>query len=255
MSEQPAATPASAASQLKQLANEKVRQGVSAAKSLTGQQAGSLAQAVRQAGEEMRQQGQENRGKVADKVAQPVQRWSGTLSEFDAQQVTLDVKQVKPKVGQQAQRLKTQAGEQISKQVDARAAQAGQGVTALTQAGRQTTAQLRAQGQRVPALVLDAVLEKVEPLAGYLGNADAGRLRSDVAVYRRQATTKLSAAGEAVTGKQQAATAKGAEGCQAGCLPCQASPLTADRQRARGSRPRRSARFEGGSITNRSRTD
>jgi hypothetical protein len=87
----------------------------------------------------------------------------------------------------------------------------GQGVTALTQGVRQTGQQLRAQGQEVPALVLDALAEKVEPLGGYLIAADADRLRSDMAAYGRQAKTKLSSATSTVSRRQQAATTKGTQ--------------------------------------------
>lgn len=211
MTEQPRPAQSPAAAQLKQVLKDRMNQGVGLAAKAAGQQAGMLAQAVRQAGEEMRQQGQQNQGKVADGVAQPVQRLSGNLSQADPQQLTSNVKQLKPKLTQQAERLKVRAADQIKKQTGTRASQAGQGVTALTQGVRQTGQQLRAQGQEVPALVLDALAEKVEPLGGYLIAADADRLRSDMAAYGRQAKTKLSSATSTVSRRQQAATTKGTQ--------------------------------------------
>lgn len=225
MSEQPSSMQGSAASQLKQLLKDRMTQGAGLAAKAAGQQAGALGQAVRQAGEEMRQQGQEDQGKVADKAAQPVQRLSGTLSEVDPQQISLDVKQVRPKLSQQAQQLKTQAGEQITQKTSARAAQAGQGVATLTQGVRQTGEQLRAQGQQVSALILDAVVEKVEPLGGYLSSVDPATLRTDVAVYGRQARTKLSSAAGAVTSKGQAATAKSSQAATQAVSAVRRNPL------------------------------
>lgn len=104
------------------------------------------AQAVRQAGEQMRQQGQENQGKVADRVAQPMQRLSATLSQFKPETLNLDPKQIRPQLTSQAQQAKTKAGELVSSQVAARAGQAGEAVTALTAGVGVTGEQLRAQG-------------------------------------------------------------------------------------------------------------
>ena len=211
MTEQPNSSQTPAAAQLKQLLEERVRQGAGAAATLAGQQAGVMAQAVRQSGEEMRQQGQENQGKMADKVAQPVQRWSASLSQFDPQQLDIDPKQVKPQLTSQLQKAKTQAAEQISQQVTSRAAQAGQAVTSLTDGIDLTGQQLRAQNQEVPALLLDVLVEKIKPLSGYLSSADSTKVRSDIAAYRQQAKMKLSTATGAVSSKRQAATAKGTQ--------------------------------------------
>lgn len=210
MTEQPVSAQGSAGAQLKQLLTDRVNQGLGVAAKAAGQQAGAMAQAVRQTGEEMRQQGQESQGKLADRIAQPVQRMSGTLSQANPQ-LTGDVKQLKPKLSQQAAQLKAQVGNQVKTQTQARVTHAGQGVTALTQGVRQAGEQLRAQGQQTPALVLDAVAEKVEPLGGYLSSADPDQLRSDIAAYGRRARTKLSSAANAVNRKQQAATAKGTQ--------------------------------------------
>lgn len=205
---EPISQPTSAAAQLKQLLEDKIKQGAGAAATFAGQQAGVMAQAVRQAGEEMRQQGQESQGKVADKVAQPVQRWSASLSTFDPQQLTLDPKQVKPQLTSQLQRAKTQAAEQLGQQVTSRTSQAGEAVTTLTGGIDQTGQQLRAQGQEVPALLLAVLVEKIKPLSGYLSSADATKIRTDLAAYGQQAKTKLSTAAGTVTSKQKAATAK-----------------------------------------------
>lgn len=210
MTEQQMSAQGSAGAQLKQLMTDRLNQGLGLAAKAAGQQAGAMAQAVRQTGEQMRQQGQESQGKIADRIAQPVQRMSGTLSKAEPQ-LTGDVKQLKPKLSQQAQQLKAQAGNQIKTQMQTRATQASQGVNALTQGVRQAGEQLRAQGQPTPALVLDALAEKVEPLGGYLSSTDPEQLRSDIAAYGRRARTKLSSAAKTVNRQQQAATAKGTQ--------------------------------------------
>lgn len=255
MTEQPISTEGSAASQLKHLLKDKMNQGVGLVAKAAGQQTGMVAQAVRQAGEGMRQQGQENQGRVADRVAQPVQRLSGNLSQADAQQLS-DVKQVKPKLSQQTQQLKAQASNQIKTQTNTRATQAGQGVTALTQGVRQTGQQLRAQGQEVPALVLDALIEKVEPLGGYLTAADADKLRGDMAAYGRRVKSKLSSAASSVTRKRQAATEKGTEAAKQTASGVRRSPalpivgflagsVLAARRRSKGGQPQTQAKAAG----------
>lgn len=225
MTEQPSSVQGSAASELKQLRKDRMAQGAVLAAKAAGQQAGVLAQAVRQAGEEMRQQGQDKPGQVADKVAQPVQRMSGTLSQVEPQQVTLNVKQVRPMLSQQAQQLKAQAGQQITQQTGARAAQAGQGVTTVTQGVQQTGEQLRAQGQQIPALIVDAVVEKLQPLGGYPSTVDAATLRADMSTYAQQARTRLSSASSTVTSKRQAATAHSAQTAKQAASAVRRSPL------------------------------
>jgi len=152
MTEQQTPAQGSAGAQLQQLLTDRLNQGLGLAAKGAGQQAGAMAQAVRQTGEEMRQQGQESQGKIADRIAQPVQRMSGTLSQVNPQ-LTGDVRQVKPKLNQRVQQVKAQAGNQIKTQTQTGATQAGQSVTALAQGVRQAGEQLRAQGQQTPALV------------------------------------------------------------------------------------------------------
>ena len=207
MTEQPGPAEGSAVDQLKQLFKDRLNQGVGVAATAAGQQAGMLAQAVRQAGEEMRQQGQENQGRMADRVAAPVQRLSGNLTKADPQELT-SVTALKPKLSEQGQQLKTQTSEQLKQQTNTRVAQAAQGVTALNLGLLQTGGQLRAQGQEIPALLLEALVEKLEPASNYLTSSDADRLLNDVAAYGGQARTRLSSASSAVSRGQQAAAAK-----------------------------------------------
>ena len=134
-----------ASSQLKQLLTERVNQGLGLASKAAGQQAGVFAQAVRQTGEELREQGQEGHGKIADKIAQPIQKMSGTLSHAQPD-VADGIKQVKPAVTGQAAHLKTQAGSKFKDQAQTRSTQVAQGVTAVTEGVRQVGEQLRAQG-------------------------------------------------------------------------------------------------------------
>lgn len=195
-----------AAAQLKDLAMQRLNEGLSVAAKAAGQQAGTMAQAVRQTGEEMREQGQDEHGKIADRVAQPIQRLSGNLSQANPQ-VSSDVTALKPKLSGQVQQLKAQAGSQVKAQVATRTASAADGVSAATNGVRQVGEQLRAQGQQTPALIMDALAEKMEPLAGYLETTDPDKLRNDAAAYRDKAKLKVTAAAETVNRKQQAAAA------------------------------------------------
>jgi len=99
-----------ASSQLKDLMMQRLNQGLGLAAKAAGQQAGSVAQAVRQTGEEMRQQGQDGQGKMADRIAQPIQRLSGNISQANPD-VSSDVKGLKPKLSGQAQQLKVVLGD------------------------------------------------------------------------------------------------------------------------------------------------
>lgn len=76
--------------------------------------------------------------------------------------VSSDVKELKPKLSAQAQKLKAQAGSRIKAQTQTRTTAAAKGVTATTQGVRQ----VGRQGQLTPALVMDALAEKMEPVAG-----------------------------------------------------------------------------------------
>lgn len=205
MTEQPATGTAS--SQLKDLIMQRLNEGLGLAAKATGQQAGTVAQAVRQTGEEMREQGQDGSGKTADRIAQPIQRLSGNLSQANPN-VSSDVKALKPALSGQVQKLKAQAGSQITTQTQTRTTAAAKGVTAATQGVRQVGEQLRAQGQQTPALVMDALVERMEPVAGYLGTTDPDKLRSDVGASWKKAQQKVSSAAETVNRKQQVATAK-----------------------------------------------
>lgn len=196
----------SASAQLKELMMERLNKGLGVAAKGAGQQAGTVAQAVRQSGEEMRQQGQDGQGKMADRVAQPIQRLSGTLSQADPQ-LSSDPKVLRPKLTQQVQQLKTAAGTQLKAQTQTRTTAAADGVNAVTAGVRQVGEQLRAQGQSTPALVMDALAERMEPVGSYLSTTDPDRLRNDVTVYRQKVQAKISAATATVNQKQQAATA------------------------------------------------
>lgn len=208
MTEQPATGTAS--SQLKDLMMQRLNEGLGLAAKATGQQAGTVAQAVRQTGEEMREQGQDGPGKMADRIAQPLQRLSGNLSKANPS-VSSDVKQLKPKLGAQVQKLKAQAGSQLKAQIQTGTAAAAKGVTASTQGVRQVGEQLRGQSQQTPALVMDALAEKLEPVAGYLDATDPDKLRSDVTAYRKKVQLKVTTAAKTVNRKQQAAAGKASQ--------------------------------------------
>lgn len=216
-------TSGSASSQLRQLMRDRLNQSLGLAAKAAGQQAGVLAQAVRQTGEELRQQGQEGQGKLADRIAQPIQRASGSLSQAEPQ-VSGDVKALKPKLTEQVSEVKAQTGEKLKDQTQNRTTAAGQSVTALTQGVRQVGEQLRSQGQQTPALVMDALAERIEPLGTYLSSTDPDKLRSDAAAYRQKAQSKLSSATDAVNRTQQSAAAKGTEAVKATAAKVRSQP-------------------------------
>jgi len=215
--------PGSASAQLKDLMMQRLNDGLGLAAKAAGQQAGTLAQAVRQTGEEMREQGQDGQGKMADRIAQPIQRLSGTLSQADPQVIT-DVKAVRPKVSEQTQQLKAQAASQLKTQTQTRTSAAADGVNAAAAGARQVGEQLRAQGQQAPALVMDALAERIEPVGSYLSSADPDQLRRDVAAYRQKAQAKVSTAADKVNQKQQAATVKVTQAAKTTATRVQAQP-------------------------------
>lgn len=55
---------------------------------------------------------------------------------------------------------------------------------------------------------MDALAEKMEPVAGYLDTTDPDKLRSDVTAYRKKVQLKVSSAADTVNRKQQAAAGK-----------------------------------------------
>lgn len=109
---------------------------------------------------------------------------------------------------EQTQQLKAQAGSRLKTQTQTRTTAAADGVNAVTAGVRQVGEQLRAQGLQTPALVMDVLAERIEPVGGYLSSTDPEQLRSDVAAYRQKAQAKASSAAAKVNQKQQAATAK-----------------------------------------------
>lgn len=84
--------------------------------------------------------------------------------------------QAKEKAGQAAQ----QARERAREQVDQRSTQAGERVSAQASDVRSVAGALRDQGQDKPAQLAEQAADRAEKLGGYLQDADADRLLSDL---------------------------------------------------------------------------
>ena len=102
-------------------------------------------------------------------------------------------------VGEKAQEVKGQAGEQIRTQLDTRSTQAGEQVTATAGALRRAGEQLRGEEQATPARLADQAADQAERLGRYLTEADADRMLRDLESFGRRQPW-VAAAGGAVLG-------------------------------------------------------
>ena len=78
------------------------------------------------------------------------------------------------------EQAKSRASSTVKEQMDTRSTQAGEQMQKVAGAMRQSSDQLREQAGETPAKVNDAVAEKVEQLSGYLTNANADKMLSDL---------------------------------------------------------------------------
>ena len=114
------------------------------------------------------------------------------------QQETSVVGQAGQQVQEKAGELKSQAGDRLRKQVDERSTQAGEQVSALSQALRSSTEQLRSEGHETPAKLIDGTADRVERLGSYLRDSDSNRILGDVEGWVRSRPWIAAAAGVAV---------------------------------------------------------
>ena len=101
------------------------------------------------------------------------------------QPVTTDA--AKGAVKEKGQELRTQVTSRLREQVDSRSGQAAEQVQSFAQTIRRTGSELRAQGQEGQGNVLDQVAMRAERVGGYLTQADADTLLSDVRRYGARA--------------------------------------------------------------------
>jgi hypothetical protein len=91
-------------------------------------------------------------------------------------QSTSPVDQAQEKAGQ----AKSMAGNLVRRQVDSRSTQMGEQARTIAGALRQTSEQLRGEGQEQPSRLLEKGAESVERVAGYLEGATADSVVEDL---------------------------------------------------------------------------
>ena len=113
---------------------------------------------------------------------------------------------VREKAGEMAERAREKAGEveqqaglQLREQIGRRSNQAGEQVRAVGQALRQTSGQLREQGQDAPARITYQAADRLDSVGEYLRSSDPERILSDAEDFARRNPWAV-AAGAAVVG-------------------------------------------------------
>ncbi len=85
-----------------------------------------------------------------------------------------------------AEQISTQVTTQVREQLAVRSTQAGEQLSSLSTALRNSTSELRSQGNDTPAQLLTPVVDKAEQLAGYLKTADPDQLLYDLEDFGRK---------------------------------------------------------------------
>ena len=114
------------------------------------------------------------------------------------QQETSVVQQAGQQVQEEAGELKSQAGGRLREQLDDRSTQAGEQITAMSDALRQSGQQLRQDGNDTPAKLIDGAAERVDRLGAYLRQSDSNRIIDDVEGWARSRPWVAAAAGALV---------------------------------------------------------
>jgi ElaB/YqjD/DUF883 family membrane-anchored ribosome-binding protein len=104
----------------------------------------------------------------------------GTTSESGV------VGQAQEMVQEKAQEARGAAASAVCEQVEQRSTQVGSQVGEVAEALRGTSETLRSQDKEVPAKVLDAITDRVEPMGRYLSEASADRLLGDAEHFGRR---------------------------------------------------------------------
>jgi gas vesicle protein len=90
------------------------------------------------------------------------------------------VAQGQQQVQEKAEQVKGQARDRLRTELDRRSTQAGEQAQAVGGALRRTADELRKEGTQTHAKVADQAADKVDQLAGYLRDANAERILSDI---------------------------------------------------------------------------
>ena len=99
---------------------------------------------------------------------------------------------------EQAANVAGQAKEQARTQIDQRSTQAGEQVATHADSIRKVSQTLREQGEDKPAQLAEQAADKIEGLGGYLRDADADRILSDVEDFARRQPVAVIAGGLAL---------------------------------------------------------
>ena len=126
--------------------------------------------------------------------------YAGAEIERSQDQSTSDAvkgkaQEVTSQVAEKATDLREQASSRARDELNSRSTQAAGQVTAIAQALRRTSGQLREEGQSQPAQWAEAAGDKVERLGIYLGEADADRMLHDAESFARRRTWLVAAGG------------------------------------------------------------
>ncbi len=96
------------------------------------------------------------------------------------------ISSVQQQLGQRVDEVRGETAFQLREQVQQRSTQAGAHVEAVGHALRSGVEQLRTEGKRSSATVLDKVADRAEHLGGYMQSADAERILDDVESFARR---------------------------------------------------------------------
>ncbi len=88
-----------------------------------------------------------------------------------------------------------QATDTIKQQVDQRSTTVGESADSISQAARHSAEELRAQGQDLPAQVIEQAAGRVEQLGQYLRNASGEQILNDVERFGREQPWAVIAGG------------------------------------------------------------
>lgn len=94
--------------------------------------------------------------------------------------------EMRHQVGDKAQALRAQAGEEIRQQLDGRSTQAGRQISSTADVLRRVGGQLREEGDTGPAQYAERAAEPVERVGRYLTETDGERLLRDAERFARR---------------------------------------------------------------------
>jgi ElaB/YqjD/DUF883 family membrane-anchored ribosome-binding protein len=113
-------------------------------------------------------------------------------------QETSVVSQAGQQVQEKAGEVKSQVGDKLREQVDQRSTEAGEQVTAMSQALRSSGEQLRNDGNETPARLIEGAAQRVDRIGSYLRDSDSNRILGDAESWARSRPWIAAAAGALV---------------------------------------------------------